>query len=199
MNASDLLKKTLPWIGAVATGGLPGLLIEAAAQVSNKIGKKVDPTLNGIADAVASATPDQLLALKQADNDFAVKMKQLGFTHEEELTTLAAGDRASARSREIAVKDNTPRNLAYIYTLGFFAVLGGEIYIGLQHVALEPGAKMTLDMLFGALLGMVLGTKEYYFGTSTGSERKTELLAASVPAKTPNAGTEAQPTGTTGP
>jgi hypothetical protein len=191
MNPIDLLKKTLPWIGAAATGGIPGLVIEAASTISGKLGKTVDPSLASIANAVAGASPDQLLAMKQADNNFAEKMKALGFTHQEELEKTAADDRASARTREETVRDNTPRNLAYLYTFGFFMVLAGEIYIGLQHVALEPGAKMSLDMLFGVLTGMVLGTKEYYFGSSTGSERKTELLAAATPATFPNAGTEA--------
>jgi hypothetical protein len=191
MTPGDLLKKTLPWIGAAATGGLPGLIIEAASTISGHLGTKVAPDLSSIANAVAGATPDQLIAMKQADNDFALKMKQIGFTDAEELGKMAAGDRDSARKREESVKDYTPRILAYIYTVGFFIVLGGEIYIGLQKIPLEASAQHTLDMLLGVLTGMVLGTKEYYFGTSTGSERKTELLAASTPAASPNASEEA--------
>src|SRR5207237_5130961 len=76
-----------------------------------------------LAEAMANATPDQLLALKKADQEYALQMQSLGFKNTADLAAIAASDTASARAREIAVKDNTPKILSYIVTIGFFAVL----------------------------------------------------------------------------
>ena len=48
-----------------------------------------------LAEAAARATPEQLLALKQAEQDFAVKMRELDI----DLERIANEDRSSARNR----------------------------------------------------------------------------------------------------
>jgi len=117
--------------------------------------------------ALADANPDQLLALKQADQAFAVKLRELDI----DLEKIHAGDRDSARQREIAVKDWTPALLAFFVTAGFFGVLGYMLAYG----APEKGGEALLVMLgsLGAAFGAVVA---YYFGSSAGSERKNALM-----------------------
>ncbi len=118
------------------------------------------------------ATPEQLLALKQADNDFAVKMRELGIHEVEQLISLGNSDRDSARKREMEVKDNVPRNLAYTLLVGFFAVMGF-----LMFATVPVGSRDLLNILLGMLGTSVVSVVSYYFGSSQGSAEKTKLLA----------------------
>jgi len=108
----------------------------------------------------------------------------------------AAADRASARNREVATKDTTPRNLAYLYTAALFAVIGAEIYYGAHVQEINAVAARTLDTLLGVLIAMVLGTKEYYFGSSARqdeSQKKVLDFAVSPGAVTTETGAPLKP------
>jgi hypothetical protein len=106
-----------------------------------------------------------------------IDLAKLNASHEEMLVNSAVGDRSNARNREIAVKDNTPRVLTYLYTLGLFLVIGAEFYLGVSHIDIDPLTHSTLDTLLGVLMTMVVGSKEYYLGTSSGDAHKSELLS----------------------
>lgn len=124
-----------------------------------------------LAAAVQGATPDQLILLKRADQDFALQMQKLGFDSIRELEAIAAGDRVDARAREIKTGDWTPKALGIGITLGFFGLLG---YL-MRH---EPpaGSRDILNIMLGSLGSAWIGVTTYYFGSSAGSDRKTEIL-----------------------
>jgi hypothetical protein len=128
-------------------------------------------------------TPEQLLALRQADDDFALKMRQAGFTHAENMAgiqvqadRIAADDRASARNFAAAEHDHTARNLAYMYTVALFAVIGLEFLLAAREIRLDDGVMRALDTLFGILIAMVLGSKEYFFGSSSRADRQAAAI-----------------------
>jgi uncharacterized membrane-anchored protein len=62
--------------------------------------------------------------------------------------------------------------LALLVFLGFFAVLGI-----LAFKELPPSANSTISVLLGTLTAGVSTILSYYFGSSVGSSRKTELLS----------------------
>ena len=102
----DFLKKALPWIGAAATGNVPALITMAAKTVGDIIGQDVAPEADAIASAVAGASPEQIAQMRQADNDFKLKMQALGFQHVEEMAKLGfqetqafIGDTQDARNK----------------------------------------------------------------------------------------------------
>jgi hypothetical protein len=172
MGFGKILQKALPWIGAAATSGVPGLIGMAAKTVSGALGKEIGDKAEDIMAAIQGATPEQLLALKKADQDFKLQMEALGFKHVEELERISADDRASARAREMAVKDSTPRVLAYLVAGGFFGLLTTLVF----HPLPEAGKDAAL-LLLGALSTAFVGIIQYYYGSSAGSARKTDLLA----------------------
>lgn len=180
----DTLKVAYPFLTAAATmGGPPAIL--AAKVLGNVLGAptagapEVQATESDILGALAkaSATPDMILQAQKAEIDFKLQMSQLEPHHQEELARIASEDRANARNREIQVRDNTPRVLAFLYLALFFVTLIVEFWLAVTPRAINAMVMKSIDMLLGAELGMVLGSKEYYFGTSSGSERKTDLLA----------------------
>jgi len=117
------------------------------------------------AAALANATPDQLLALRKADDDFKSHMAELGV----ELEKIGQADRDSARKREAAVKDRTPAFLALLLTLGFFRALGFMMAHGLSKDTAGSEALLTMLGSLGTGFTMVLA---YYFGSSAGSDVK---------------------------
>jgi hypothetical protein len=179
MDWKNIVGKFAPMLGAALGGPLGGA---AAGAIANALGLD-DKSEEAIKAALAGTTPEQLLALKTAEQDFAVKMgelglkrEELGFTSDKDQLAIAAGDRDSARKREIAVGDRTVRNLAYAITLGFFGIL-----VGLMFVNIPPESKGVLYVMLGSLGTAWTGVVGYYFGTTAGSKQKTELLARAQP------------------
>jgi hypothetical protein len=174
MDWKGLVSTVAPWVGA-ALGGPMGSA--AVTVVADALGLS-DKTEAAIKQAISGATPEQMLDLKKADQDFALKMQELGFANIKDLEQIAAGDRDSARKREIEVKDKTPRNLAYAITLGFFGVL---TFMMLKTVPTE--SRDILNIMLGALGTSWTGVIAYYYGSTAGSHAKSELLAKSAPVK----------------
>ncbi|HUD64669.1 MAG TPA: hypothetical protein VMQ17_08830 [Candidatus Sulfotelmatobacter sp.] len=179
-GAQNFIQKALPWIGkavgAFAASGPIGLLTVAAQGIGEIVGKNVPPTTDAISAAIAGATPDQLIAMKKVDDDFAAQMKQMGFTDAEELEQIFAGDRASAREMQTQTRSWLPGALAIFITLGFFSLLALIAF----H-ATPASSEKALDIMLGSLATAWIMVVGFYFGSSSGHERATELLAQSTP------------------
>jgi hypothetical protein len=169
VNLPDKLKQVIaaiaPTVGT-ALGGpfgtLAGTVLAKALGVPADDGKSIDA-------AIASGDPEVLLKLKQAEMDFKARMAELGLSEEK----LSFDDRASARSREVAVKDNTPRIIAYAVIVLVLVAEGSMFFVG------QPKG------IDGVVLGRILGTLDsalmlvlgYYFGSSSSSARKDATIS----------------------
>lgn len=184
MTMLDILKTVAPWLVTALTGGVPGIAAMAASTIADKLGFG-DGSVDAVKAALAgeSVTPEQLLALKQADADFELKMRQAGFSHAESMAGIqvqadkvAADDRASARQYATAEHDHTARNLAYMYTVALFVVIGLEFYLAIGDIKMPDVVKSTLDTLLGVLITMVIGSKEYFFGSSSRADKQADRI-----------------------
>jgi hypothetical protein len=126
-----------------------------------------DASEEELIQAAQGATPDQLLALKKAEQEFLVRMREL----EIDLERIDGADRNNAREREAKVSDWTPRILAAAVTFGFFGTLTYMIQYGLP----SQGGEALLVMLgtLGTSWGAIIA---YYFGSSAGSRDKNETI-----------------------
>ncbi len=161
-TALQVLKTVAPTL-ALAVGGPFGPI--AAAAIHAALGSTDQKSAEA---ALLNATPDQLLALKKADQDFTVRMEELGIERDK----LTLDDIASARAREIAVKDKTPAVLVYLTTTGFFASL-----LGAFLVTIPESSKGIVFSMIGSLGTVWITQMGFYFGSSMGSEHKTDILA----------------------
>lgn len=172
MDWKAIVGAVAPWIGTALGGPLGGMAVEAAA---NALGIS-DKTTNAVKQALAGATPDQMLALKKADQDFALQMQTLGFKQISDLEAIAAGDRRDAREMQKTTRSPIPAVLSVLVTLGYFGVL-----VGMMTGTLKTADSQALLLMLGSLStgwGVVMA---FWFGTTAGSNRKTELLAQAPP------------------
>lgn len=160
-TAKSVLATVAPLLGTALGGPFGGL---AGTLLAKALGT-TDP--KAMEAAITSTDPDILLKIKQADNDFQAQLKTLEISEEK----LAFDDTANARAREIAVKDSTPKILAYLVTVGFFGVLGWLLWKGKP----EQGGDVML-VLIGSLGTAWTGIVAYYFGSSAGSAAKTDAI-----------------------
>lgn len=176
MAFTDVLKKAFPFLSAAASLGGP-LGTMAASAVGSALGLNKAPANDGdsisTAIATAFATPEQRAALIKAEQDFQVQMQQLGYQHAEEIEQIAAKDRDSARNREIQVKDKTPRILALVVIVLTFAGEGWYF----THGAPANASPELIGRILGTLDSALILVLSYYFGSSAGSDRKTEIIA----------------------
>lgn len=174
MDWKKVIGTVAPWIGTALGGPLGGAAVTA---VANALGLS-EATEGAIKQALSGATPEQMLALKQADQSFEIKMRELGISSIKEMEQIAAGDRDSARKREVEVKDSTPRNMAYAITVGYFGML---VFIMLAAIPNE--SRDILNYMLGTLGTAWIAAVTYYFGSTSGSAEKNRLLASTVPTK----------------
>ena len=161
-----LLGQIAPTIATALGGPLAGIAVKTLSSVllGHEGGTEED-----ISAALASASPDQLAALKKIDADFKAHMKELDI----DLERIAAGDRDSARQMQTATKDWVPKVLAVVITLGFFGILIWMLLNGMPKTGTEA-----LLMMLGALGTAWTGVVNFYYGSSAGSKQKTDALTA---------------------
>ena len=153
-----------PTLAAAFGGPLAGT---AAATLSTAMFGKPDATEKEIAVALQSANPEMLAKIKAADQAFAVEMKKLDL----DLERIAVGDRADARTRQIATNDWMPAVLGILVTIGFFGLLTA-MFFWTPPVESESA----LQIMLGALGASYLSVVTYYFGSSAGSKQKTDMF-----------------------
>lgn len=174
MGFTSIIKTVAPWIGTALSGPLGGMAVEAAANALG-VGEK---TTDALKQALAGATPDQMLALKKADQDFSVRMQELGFKNVETLENIAAGDRDSARKMQMSVPSRMPAILT-TFVWGLFAITLVVLFI----VAIPSGNRDLIVYMCGQLAGAAMACLAFWVGTTRQSENKTNLLAQSTPGK----------------
>lgn len=168
-TAGGILASLAPTVATALGGPFAGM---ATTAMLNALGLSPDTSKDDMMKAIASATPEQLIELKKVEQQFIIDLKRLDV----DVMKLDAGDRDSARKREIETQDYTPRILAAmilgLYIAVQYYVFGGHILdISMRDIAMRSLG--TLD----AALTMVLA---YYFGSSSGSRAKDNQINSMV-------------------
>lgn len=167
-NGRDRLKKAVttaaPQIAAQLGGPLAGAAVSAIARAIFGVDGASEEEL---AAAISAASPEQLIALKKADAEFQIALRQAAL----EEGRIDASDRASARDRQRQMRDWTPSALGALIIFGFFLTLAAMV-----ARRLPAGAETEFSIMLGALATMTAAVVNYFFGSSAGSREKTFLL-----------------------
>ena len=163
----DWLKSIAPVLSTLLTGTpLAGM---AATMIASKLGMP-ESTVEAVTTALKgnALTSEQITALKLAENDMTKFMAD----NEIKLEEISAGDRKDARNMQIAVNSHMPAVLSMIVTCGFFGLL-----VGMMFGWLKTSDSQALLLLLGSLATAWTGVMGFWFGTTAGSQKKTEIIA----------------------
>jgi hypothetical protein len=192
-KAAPILGNLLPGVGTVA-----GLGVGAVASiVASALGVSPDP------DSIMSALkndPDALAKVRTAELDNQTQLANIAMQREQNALAAQtaqyqadAVDRQSARTLAESDKDHTARNLAYLYTMALFGVIAAHLVIIVRGVSVDAIAMSLISTLEGVLISMVLGSKEFYFGSSSSAVKQQAAITDFATAP----GAVTSPTGST--
>ena len=154
----NIVGAVAPTIGSALAGPMGGM---AGDVISKVLGCENSP--KAIEKAVQNATPEQMLELKKAEQEFELQMKEL----EVDVFALETADKQDARVR--FSKDWTTRIMG-IATLGGF--LGYIFLVTLQPP--EQNSEALINLVLGYLGGLASAVISFYFGASHGGDKKDE-------------------------
>ena len=154
----DMLKNLVgavaPTIGTALGGPMGGM---AANMIADVLG--VPNTPKAIEKAIQEATPEQMLELKKAEQEFELQMKELDV----DVFKLEVADKQNARG--IFSKDWTARIIG-LFTIGGF--LGYIFLVTLQPP--EQNSEALINLVLGYLGGLASAVISFYFGASHKSD-----------------------------
>ena len=159
-----------PTLATALGGPLAGLATKA---IINAVGLPEGSTDEQLETAIRGATPDQLLAIKNADNTFKLEMKKLEVNLEE----LKIKDVTSARERDVRLAQsgyrNNRANTMYILAVAIIVGLGYAIW---YDETLNEYVKGTFTLVLGRFLGYLDAIYNFEFGKTRGSDSKDETI-----------------------
>lgn len=166
-----LLSGIAPTVASALLGPMAGVAIAGLTKILGIDGGTVADVTKAISEG--NITPEHIAEIKKLEMQYKADEAERGFKYSE----LEFKDRDSARLREMTVKDNTNKILAYTVVGAFIAMVGATL---LGYAKVESVLAGTLVGYLSAKCEQVLA---YYFGSSAGSREKTKLLAQSQPVK----------------
>ena len=161
----EVLAKLAPTAAALMGGPLGGLAVDALGKALG-LSNATQDTIKEVISS-GSMTPEQVAAIKQAEIDLKVRMKELDIKLEE----VQAADRASARKMLAESGSWVPAALSVVTVGGFFILLIGA---ATDHFELTGSDVMML--LLGVLARETASVYQFWLGSSSGSRQKTEMM-----------------------
>jgi hypothetical protein len=162
MSWKDTLAAIAPTLATALGGPLAGAATKFLA--SELLGDE-NSSIEDIEQAITGASPEQLVNIKELDNQFKLGMKKLDI----DVFALEVASSDSARSNH---KDSyTPAVLVYMLT----ALIAIVVYFLFNDTVPEANEN-TLYMLLGSLTTAWLQSVSYWIGTTRSSQDKTRLL-----------------------
>ena len=169
-------KKTLGVIAPTVATALGGPLAGGVVAFLGDLLGISEPTQEKIATAFQNGqlTGDQIAAIKVKEMELQAEEKERGFRYAE----LEFKDRDSAR--RASVDGGTLSKLFWLSLVLLLVTLGTEIavlFIGTPAVV----PNIVVGRVLGLMDAVAMMVLAFWYGTSSGSARKTELLAVSPP------------------
>ena len=152
----NIVGAVAPTLGTAISGPLGGMAMGKIAEVLG-----VSNDQKSVQQAIQNATPEQMLELKKAEQEFETQMKKLDV----DVFKLETQDKQNARS--MFSKDWTARVIGVAIIGGF---LGYIFLVTLQPP--EQNSEALINLVLGYLGGLASAIISFYFGASNTSDKK---------------------------
>lgn len=169
MDWRSVLAKVAPTLSTALGGPLAGV---ATKFIADNLLNKPEALPADVEAAVTSATPEQLVRLKELDSQFRQAMRGLDLESEK----IEASDRVNARDLfKVSIWPQIV--LSSVFVIGYFSVLY-VLFLGHSVEVLDksPWAQGVLTTVLGVLTAAVPQILSFWFGSSMGSKEKTREL-----------------------
>ena len=162
----SFLKSFAPLIGTALAGPLGAA---AASFVADKLGIE-NKTVEAVSSALSASklNPEQIASIRAAEIEFQQFCEQ----NKIDTARLEVDNTKSARDMQIAIKSKTPEILSFVITIGFFGILAYMLTMGSKP-------SEALLIMLGSLGTAWAAVCNFWFGSTSGSARQTELIAQS--------------------
>jgi hypothetical protein len=183
-NFKTAIGSIAPMLATMLGGPLAGTAVTA---LEGALGLTPGAGPDGVTAAVAAGmTPDQISAVRKADQEHAERLKQMDIDVVKMNDDFAASmvnadnaDRASARDREIKVGGWTVPSMAWLVLLGS---LGLTAAVVTGNVTKDPALATIVGTALGSMWSEAKQVLAYYFGSSAGSQAKDATIASQAKA-----------------
>ena len=157
MKLGGLLKSLAPNIASAAGGPLAGMAVK---MVAAKLSLPESTTANEIEDLI-EREPDKAVLVKQADEDFKLKIKEMEIDLESFKTEVE--DRKDARAAFST--DLTPKLLSVLTLL-----LYGAFVLMVTMMPHDQNDETIISLVLGQLSGILGTAAAFYYGGSNGKK-----------------------------
>ena len=158
----NILTSLVPNLIGGLAGGLTGAAVKVLEDVGIKLPESDDPKAE-LEKIIATADPEVLMKLRQADNDFKLQMQKMKL----DLTKL--GNESTEGARQMQMKTGGK----LVPYMGVFILLAAFIAVFSLLFVDFPAANRDLINIFLALIvGYGSNVVTFYFGSSEGSRAK---------------------------
>lgn len=168
MDWLKTLKTVAPTVAAALAGPLAGEAVTALIGIVGGAGQEdVRKAIEG-----GRLTAEQISQLRQLDLQFQENERERGFKYAD----LAFRDRDSARQANVA--GGTQRALFWLSVVLLVLCLGTEVTVLVKGLP-QGTSELVIGRVLGLLDAIAMTVLAYWYGTSSSSAVKTELLASS--------------------
>jgi hypothetical protein len=158
----DWLKTIAPTVATALGGPLAGMAVSAVAKALNIAPEEVQDVISS-----GKLTAEQVASIQLAELELKKQAQLMNLDFEQ----LAVTDRKSARDMQIATQSYLVPLLAVIIVTSFVGVV----------VSTLSGFSTIDSIMAGTLIGYLSAKADqvlsFFFGSTAGSQRKTELLS----------------------
>lgn len=162
MDWKGLVGSVAPVLGTALGGPFGGM---AGKFIADALGCEPDE----LPEQIKNASPETMVEIKNLEAEFKTKMKELDLQEEQ----LHADDRDSARNMAVKTSLKPQAVIAGIFISGFivvlYAVFSGEVTLTAQQAQMA-------NILIGILSAGIMQIMNFFFGSSSGSKEKTNLI-----------------------
>jgi len=168
----DVIKTVAPTIGAALGGPMGGV---ATKFLADQLLGKPDAGTDDVVNKVNNLSHDELLKLKQIDNDFSAKMNAL------DVDVFRLETQGVANARELFKVDTGPQIiLSAAILIGYFVILILFLTCGNLLPKMNDWTQSMLSTIIGVLTAGVPQILGFWFGSSLGSKEKTRIMGNTI-------------------